>query len=182
MAALVRKIMGAGVAAGLANVLLGDVKDSMTASGTSQSDAQTIGCAITRFTTVASGAGAILPAGSVGDELLIINAGANALSLYPPIGHAINAGSTNTAFSIPTASSTVFKRVSNLLWIALDASQLSFVQSGIGPVAESVQTALRNYQLNVKSYGVVGDGSTDDTTAINALKSAFPSSTVTFHF
>src|SRR3990167_10399786 len=143
MPALVRNIMGAGVAAGLANVLLGDVQDSMTAAGTSQSDAQNIGAAIARFTTVASGAGAILPAGSVGDELLIINAGANALSLYPPIGHAINAGSTNAAFSIPTASSTGFKRISNLLWIALDASQLSFLQSGSGAVARTVQAIER---------------------------------------
>ena len=144
MPALVRNIMGAGVAAGLANVLLGDVQDSMTAAGTSQSDAQNIGAAIARFTTVASGAGAILPAGSVGDELLIINAGANALSLYPPIGHAINAGATNAAFSIPTASSTGFKRVSNLLWIALDASQLSFLQSGTGAVSRTVQARLRD--------------------------------------
>lgn len=172
MPALVRNIMGAGVAAGLANVLLGDVQDSMTAAGTSQSDAQNIGAAIARFTTVASGAGAILPAGSVGDELLIINAGANALSLYPPLGHAINAGATNAAFSIPTASSTGFKRISNLLWIALDASQLSFVQSGSGAVAEDVQTAIRNLGKGVKGFGATGDGVADDTAEIQAAHDA----------
>lgn len=144
--------MGAGVAAGLANVLMGDVQNSMTASGTTQDDAQNIGAAISRFTTVASGSGAILPAGAIGDECLVINAGANALSLYPPVGHAINAGATDAAFSVGSTGSVIVKRVSNLLWIAQDASQLPFIQSGSGAVSESVQEALRNGFVSVMSF------------------------------
>lgn len=151
--------MGAGVAAGLANAMLGDVQDSLTASGTSQDDAQSIGTAIARFGTVASGTGGILPAGAIGDELLIINAGANSLNVYPPVGHAINAGSTNAAISVATSSSIIVKRVSNLLWIAQDASQLQFIQSGSGATTTSVQTALR-LLVHTSQYDTAGNYNT----------------------
>lgn len=166
--ALVGKVMGAGMPAGMANFLLGDVQDSMTAAGTTQATAKPMGSGISRFTTVASGSGALLPSGSIGDEVLVINAGANALSVYPPVGHSINAQSANAAFSLSTSSSIGIKRISNLLWIAFDSSQSQFVQSGSGATSENLQDIIRSLAVTPQMYGGVADGSTDDTAAIQA--------------
>ena len=44
---------------------------------------------------------------------------------------------------------------------------VGFIQSGTGAVAETVQTELRSRAVNAKTqFGAVGDGVTDDTTAI----------------
>ena len=52
------------------------------------------------------------------------------------------------------------------------SSLVGFIQSGTGAVASTVQAKLRQY-LNAKDFGVVGDGTTNDTTAMqNALTAA----------
>jgi hypothetical protein len=47
------------------------------------------------------------------------------------------------------------------------ASKLSFTQGGTGAVTQSVQTKLRE-SISVKDFGAVGDGTADDTAAIQA--------------
>tara|TARA_R110000868_G_scaffold120523_2_gene320080 strand:- start:1382 stop:3448 length:2067 start_codon:yes stop_codon:yes gene_type:complete len=52
------------------------------------------------------------------------------------------------------------------------SSLVGFIQAGTGAVATTVQTKLRQY-LNAKDFGVVGNGTTNDTTALqNALTAA----------
>ena len=48
---------------------------------------------------------------------------------------------------------------------SLEASQVSYIPSGTGAVATTVQTKLRE-SVSVLDFGAVGDGVTDDTAAI----------------
>lgn len=53
------------------------------------------------------------------------------------------------------------------------ASVVGFIQSGAGAVATTVQAKLRE-SVSITDFGAVGDGTTDDTAAINAAIAALP--------
>lgn len=72
-----------------------------TAAGTTQATAAAIASDLTVFTTVAASAGARLPAAGASDDFVVVNGGANALTLYPPVGSKINNGTVNAGVSIP---------------------------------------------------------------------------------
>lgn len=74
----------------------------LTALGATQATAYPITADITQFTTVAASTGAVLPASPTpGEDYVVSNFGANALSLYPGLGGKANNGSANAAVSIP---------------------------------------------------------------------------------
>jgi hypothetical protein len=75
-------------------------------AGTTQATAAAITTDLTVFTTVALNAGAILPvATQAGEDCFVVNAGANALSLYPPTGGILNAAAANAAVSVAAGKS-----------------------------------------------------------------------------
>jgi predicted deacylase len=97
-------MVSAGLSAIQAQAIQGRVASGLTATGSTQATALQLPADYNQFTTVAASTGAILPALNPGDEVTIYNKGANALSVYPPVGGAINAVATNGAYSVATAT------------------------------------------------------------------------------
>lgn len=100
MASTDSKLAGGAVWAGtLQNTTLAL---GQSAAGSTQATAAPVTVDNVVHATVGAGAGVILPArAQPGDDFFGINAGANALLVYPPVGHAINALSANAAISVP---------------------------------------------------------------------------------
>lgn len=105
--AIAQRMAISGLSAGQIAAILGTVANTLTATGTTQATALALAADINRFTTVAASSGCIIPALNPGDEMVVFNGGANALSLYPPVGGAINAVATNGAYSVATATPLV---------------------------------------------------------------------------
>lgn len=59
----------------------------------------------------------------------------------------------------------------------ISASKLTFTQSGTGATARTVDSKLKD-TVSPKDFGAVGDNSTDDTAAIAAARTAFPSTSI----
>jgi hypothetical protein len=97
------------------NVINGtSVVTSATAAGTTQTDAYAITGQVTTFGTVALNSGARLPAaGEVGEEFMVLNGGANALSVYPPVGGKINNAADNAALSVAVGKAAKLVRISS---------------------------------------------------------------------
>lgn len=168
------KVLAAGISPGLARAMA-DAVDTLTAAGTTQADAYELRNAINRFTTVASGAGAKLwRAGQPGDELLVYNAGANALLVYPDLGAAIDNNATNGSVSIPAGTQARFTRHNGTLWSmqSESAADISFAQSGTGALTTDLQTRGRAVFYAKEDFGVVADGVTDDTAAFQRAANA----------
>jgi hypothetical protein len=101
---LVSELMASGMAAQLAKkVGLEAASTGLTATGTTQAGALSLVSSFAIFSTVGSGAGAILGA----FDAFVYNGGSNALSLYPPVGGNINGGTTNAAISIPASKGAI---------------------------------------------------------------------------
>lgn len=105
-------MMSAGLSAGAANAINGASLGAQTATGASQGTAFLLGNSTTEFTTVAASTGAILPAagGRVlgGDVLVVVNQGANALSVYPPIGKQVGLIAANSPATVASGKTGIF--------------------------------------------------------------------------
>lgn len=113
---LASELMSAGQPARLAELIGQDaVSTPQTATGTTQATAFAIASKFTLFGTVGASSGAILPTRG---RVLVVNNGANALSVYPPVGGNINGGTLNAAFSVTNAKSALFES-NGLTWFAI---------------------------------------------------------------
>lgn len=97
-------IVSSGLSAIQAQAIVGTVANNLTATGSTQGTALPLPASVNRFTTVAASTGALVPPMNPGDYIVIYNGGANALSVYPPVGATINQASANTAYSLATAT------------------------------------------------------------------------------
>jgi len=172
-----RNLTGTGLPPLAAQAIAGTVNDGLTAAGTTQATALLISGDLNVFSTVASGAGCILPVGGENDTYSIINDGANALLIYPPVGGTINGGAVNASASLAAGSaiqinfqsSLVSRVISSALALAAPTGSalIGFLQAGSGAVATTVQSKLRE-NISVIDFGAIGNGTTNDTAAFNA--------------
>lgn len=104
----------------------GITKDlALTAAGSTQADALAITADTNVCTTVASGTGVRLPAfvnaGDIDESMIIVNGGANSLSIYPASGSKINNLSADAAYALAAGKSVEVIRVSATQWVTVGA-------------------------------------------------------------
>lgn len=119
MGSLARDVMGGGTSAGQAKAMNGRVANSLTAAGTTLSDALQLDATVNRITTCASGAGVKLFNGEIGDEMEVYNGGANQCVVYPHSSSGtINQISAGTGMILPIFTSCKYRRISATIWNA----------------------------------------------------------------
>jgi hypothetical protein len=102
--ALAARMLVSGLSAVQCQAIQGTTANNLTATGTVQGNALPLPADLCKFTTVAAGTGAIIPAANPGDGGSVFNGGAQALLLYPPVGGKVNALGTNAGYSVATAT------------------------------------------------------------------------------
>ena len=100
-------VIQGGLSGGTARAVVGGaINSTVSAAGTTQGTATAITADVVIVSTVASGAGVVVPLVGHG-SMLVYNAGANPLKVYPGSGAAINQLSANTAMNLPINTSVL---------------------------------------------------------------------------
>ena len=113
------KLFGSGLPSMAVAAIGNDVASGLTATGTTQGTAYAMTYADNEFTTVTSGTGASLYAGTPGDTQFVYNGGANALTVYPPSGSSLNGLAANAGALISTNTGCIFKCMTSTRWIGI---------------------------------------------------------------
>lgn len=113
--------MGLGVAAAeAAGDFIAQVATGLTAAGTTQGTALAINADANLVSTVGASSGVIIYNGVIGDSCIVYNdAGANALTVYPPVGGKINNLSTNSGMTLAANTSVLLMKVTATRWIGI---------------------------------------------------------------
>lgn len=106
--AKVQDLMAFGTQSFLAQAIVGDVANGLTAAGTTQANALKLAAVNNVVTTAAASTGVQLPSTAAGDGITVANLGANALLVYPIVGGSIQGAAVNAGFSVPTLKTAVF--------------------------------------------------------------------------
>ena len=109
-----------GSGSGLVNTLIGGITRystlvNGTSAGTTQGTAAAILQAINTYTSIAAGSGVILP-NYTGARIIVRNAGANSLNVYPPSGQTINGLAANSPLSVAVGAIIEFIQYGSLAW------------------------------------------------------------------
>ena len=110
-------IMKGGFSAGSAKAINGQVKNTISAAGTLISDATDLTASINIVTTAAASSGVQLPSAEIGDEVEVLNLGANAVTVYPDSSsNRINALSAGSGFLLATNTAVRCRKFTSSRW------------------------------------------------------------------
>lgn len=104
--------------------LLGEIRytvsATVSAAGTNQATATQLTSTVNRITTVSAGTGVLLFASpAAGSWMVIYNAGANGLTVYPQTSGTINQLSANTGHLLPINTACMYFATSATAWVAI---------------------------------------------------------------
>lgn len=120
---------------------------------------------VTGNTTINLGDAATMVAGALGYEVIIINVGTGTVTVA--LSNATNtlSGIANGSVTLATRSSVRFgvNTTSN----GYEMLSGGFLAAGTGATSRDLQSKTRELCVTPQDFGAVGDGSTDDTTALN---------------
>lgn len=116
---LAMRVMQSGFSAGQAKGLAGVVAPTVSAAGTTQGTGTALTASINYITTAAASSGVVLPSAEVGDSVLVYNAGANTVKVYPDSSSQINALSANASINLPINTGIQFWRVTSTVWVGI---------------------------------------------------------------
>lgn len=118
--ALARDIMRGGQSAQGARAINGQVQGSITAAGTTITDATDLVSSVNVISTVsAATAGVQLPTMDTGDWVIVYNAGANSVKVYPESSTVgINQVTVGSSINLGVNTSCIFVKVSGTQVIA----------------------------------------------------------------
>lgn len=113
--------MGLGVpAAEAAGDFIAQVATAISAAGTTQATATSITADANLVSTVGASSGVIIYNGMIGDSCIVFNdAGANTLTVYPPVGSKINNLSTNAGMALAANTSVLLMKVTATRWLGI---------------------------------------------------------------
>jgi hypothetical protein len=118
--AIPSRLLGSGLSPLAATNICGDVADTLTSTGTSNTDALALSSIINRVTTTAASTGVRLMLPEVGSMVVVINSGASALLVYPGTGASINALTATTGgFSVAAGGRAMFVGTGSANWFAV---------------------------------------------------------------
>jgi hypothetical protein len=101
---------------------IASVSTGISAAGTAQGNATALGNMFNVVSTVASGAGVVLPTAVAGMRISVINTSANALLVYPATSGIINSAAANAAYSQPAGARLDYISTSGTQWYTLNAT------------------------------------------------------------
>lgn len=98
------------------------VSQTLTAAGSTQATATPLIRPISNVTTVPASSGVRFPSASPGMRMVVRNAGATLLRVYPASGGQINTLGTNTGFQLEAGATIEFVATSATQWYTLNAT------------------------------------------------------------
>ena len=117
--ALAKEMMQGGTSAMQARALNGGTSATVSAAGTTISDATDLTASLNIVTTAAASSGVQLYNGEIGDSQEILNLGANSVTVYPDsTSNRINQLTAGSGFLLAANTSVVVRKLTTTRWAA----------------------------------------------------------------
>lgn len=110
------RVLAAGNSPLSSITICGDVGNTLTAAGSSATDALQLSAVFNRVSTVALSTGVKLPPAETGAMVAVANDGANSLTVYPATGATIDGGAS---VAIATTKRRIFIGISPTVWVSV---------------------------------------------------------------